>query len=471
MFGVIQLSSKVEQMVTAFDGIANILQTEFTEVAKALIPLLLSLYFVFLGLRLIIFKGSFAEDLAALTIRCAILSLLVYAFFPQNLLLENLQRVDLAGRSIGNSIASVALSGASGETPIDYWQAWMANGGSTEDGKALGRFSEEYVTKNIFGLKSEYKDSVGVVLNTLSGIALTSFGVSKGFLGSFSTGATYLAIITGMLFLSILFAYLLGFFTAITTYIGAIVMMVLMSVACVLGPQICLKFVAFVGLGVLPLMIFRTFDKIWVTYLIFLVGCLLSLFFYYVASGIGYWVVDSIVHFFFEGSSGGQGDTIPTFVGEQLKIAVKSTSEFLAPYLKVIEKVVDVGTSITSLAGLDINKLATNIVMATIYIAAWTGGTAILAALVAFGVGFGTVGAAIGLKWTDAFASPELMQMITTGLRGVTNATQSAYGSVASSVINQGQQAGQAGMGFARTAGGSIFSGLGGLAGKLGRRR
>ncbi|MFZ5805854.1 MAG: hypothetical protein ACOY3I_01410 [Verrucomicrobiota bacterium] len=409
------------------------------EIATAIIWPIVAMELTFVGIR-IAFRQTFVDQFAQFTRFLIIAYIIIVAQTPQKLIRETMPKLTEGGKKIGKELIEKSGKTVQSDNPILYWGEWLGDiKKDKQDCKYHQKFifkmyNEKAIPQLTEGKKDplleRYEkfldpgdpDSTGEPDSSLDKLYILFKEILPGsdkedersvftyLRGGAMTTEDFIALLMPFMVLSMIV-------TAAMAQMAGYIAPVFTQVAVLVGSQCLLEFVLAVGLVVMPLMFFKTFNDIWAKHLTFCTGLMLIPCFYYILSGFGF--VFSTLAF----------DAIFPEVATP-----QGSGPGLAVYLKVLFKTAihDILPQFFKVLG---NAFASKGLVLFFWVVAifeklffYVGGTVIITTFVGGGVGFGAIAHGFAGAWDKAFSNQTLMDKINEFFQMVQGAVGSAVG-------------------------------------------
>lgn len=376
----------------------------------------------------IMLGGNIVEQVSRFFIALCILGAL-YFEIPQNLIQGFRDTWEQGGRQLGFTIvvgtynintninstsgglttnisipgSNVGL-GSNDYEPAAYWSNWLAYASITSNGQTqvVSKFDDQFLA-NMFGdpnafkapLQSQSGGNTGGFINNV----LSFMGLTTSFLQSLNP---FMA-----------FNYALQ---AAQVELGAYAAVIFSEVVVLFGAHLVFSLLYCFGLALLPLILFRSFEQMWIHYLHLLLALALLPGLYYIFSGIGYGFATASFQVLMMTQTGSVAQML-----EQLFIGLFNTAVS--------------NISVTAVAALDTYTMQIVTYTARYGIVRILGVT-IVASFVFMGNAFSVLSVAAASRWNQAFVDLSMMETISNSMLGIQSSIGSTIGLMYSSAAN-----------------------------------
>lgn len=384
-------TNMVTKSTTTAQNIAkNVLLIEAQGCLKILITFILTAEVVFTGVR-IMMRTPVAEQMARLVVITFIFSI-VSSGKPQAIIEKGMMDLKAAGQKVGQSIITTAGSSSS------------SSGYKFSIDNLMKRIWNDNAWQNKM---KQFQSQVG------------QDPTSPPAPGSLET------IYRGMMLATAPFQILGMAVTVASLQTGAVVMVVFTTVSVLVGSIFTFYMALSFGMALLPLMYFKSFEKIWAQYLIGLAALGLVPCFFYIYSAIGFVFSTQLFDLMFPDPGAGGSSS-----GSMALILSGVYSCGFYQVLNVLSTLM--GDALTVLS-----KLAAILLYAFILSGRIIFASSIVASFVFGGTMFSTLAVNSAFKWNQGFASEEMLSKISEFFTGVQGAVGTGLGQVYSEGANR----------------------------------
>lgn len=219
--------------------------------------------------------------------------------------------------------------------------------------------------------------------------------------------------------------------------IAALITVIFAQISMLVGSIAAFNIAASLGLAVLPLMYFRTFDKIWSQYLIGLGSLALVPFLFYLLSAVGFIFSTFVFEQLFPvpaslGGSGGEKPSLALILNQMFFSAVETTMTSFGLVLSGF------GSALVFLIG---SMISIYITLGRIMF-----GCTIVAAFVSAGALFSLLAPRFAFRWQQGFGAEDVMEKIGEIFNNIQSAVGSGMGQMYADAISKGGQMGKGAM-------------------------
>ncbi|VVM06220.1 hypothetical protein MAMC_00996 [Methylacidimicrobium cyclopophantes] len=438
-------------------------------IAQGVMPYVLFSAATFAGWR-ILFGRPILDELLDYTLLAFLAWLLIYAQAPQLLIDRYRQALITSGQQIGLQIAQMATTDSgvatpSGPNPAVWWFHWIGlpSGGPGGSGAPASSVSPEQfkfgpvyigsvMFQNVFHLSGSGQTSnpfeniqLYQQLKTALQSLLGALGIGGGNPSPNESTNWNTMLLYGIPLITSLGMVLGLIVTAAILAISAVFTLVFTQLLIVAGSEIAYQSLLAFGLAMIPFIFFTSFRGVWRPMLQALVATALVPTLYFIFSGVGYALAQTIFHFMF--GSGQQQDhavlgwAVPTILQAMVgwpTLTPGSSSSVTDSPNSVAGSVINVIQQIVGPVGQGLSQLLTASLRGLLEVAgAWAFyglGVNIVAAFVHAGSMFPFVAARIAFGWSSAFAD-----MAGALLEGFTQSYSRIHGAVTEGLRSAGQ--------------------------------
>lgn len=447
--------------------IREVIHHEGRAIAKSLLLPILTAEITFTGVRMML-KASVVEQLGRLTLTTFLLTILLWQNGPTDIIANGMRQLTLAGKGIGKKILVAAVDpkvcqqlpstkskfgweqiknanpvpayqkhlaniedltkynpeqgldvGAKELEPIYYWTAWIGLPPTRDEIKA----SSDAMSNLSYKVSG---DSTRFYKFSMTGLMLRIWGDSKF---SSSTGESSkdksMDVISQIILATVPFQQFASALIIASVQISAILAPAIAMVSILVGSIFSFHVVYALGIATLPLIYFKSFDRLWAKYLNLLVGLALIPFFYYIFSAIGFVFAVNLFEMLFpldpQASSTSLGQLINSVFMDSI-YSVLSSGSF---YFKI--GVVQQGIGAIYSLGQGFVVLGKIIT-----------GSVVVASFIFGGTSFAAMAPTVAMHWNMGFGGHEVMGKISDFFRGLGNTMSGAAGHVVGEQVNQG---------------------------------
>jgi hypothetical protein len=216
--------------------------------------------------------------------------------------------------------------------------------------------------------------------------------------------------------------------------IASLITVIFAQISMLVGSITAFNIAASLGLAVLPLMYFKTFDKIWSQYLIGLGSLALIPFLFYLMSAIGF-ILSTFIYeqlFPIPPSLGGTGKDTPS-------LAMILNQMFFS----AVETTMSSFGLILSGYGKALSFLLTSMISIYITLGRIMFGCSIVAAFVSAGALFSLLAPRFAFRWQQAFGAEDVMEKMGEVFNNIQSSVGSGMGQMYSDAISKGGQMGK----------------------------
>jgi len=389
--------------------------------------------FAFTGIRIAL-RAPIVDQIATLVVNTFLL-IIIYTKVPLGVIDFAKDQLQSSGRAMGASIVQMTnnylpnalqssppsapnIGGPQNEVePIDYWFLWI---GVADLQKTVQKpadlsnykFSPYFIASRIWGDPN--------LLNlSEQGVAGNSENFIQSLVQSAGQGAGGVLDAARTTFLGFMPFYVLAYAVSVaSTQLGAFAAVIFGALSILIGAHFCYAVVYSLGFAVMPLLYFRSFNKIWAQYLTYLTAIALLPMFYYLFSAIGYAFSTLTFQLLFPPPQGGQTyGSFATVLEGIFFLAIDTVCRFMSPLTE----------------GLGILSIIRNVARA---IGLFFAGSSVITTFVAGGVAFSGLSIGAAFRWNQAFASEEMLGRVNEFFIGL----QSSLGSSLGQMYGQGIQ-------------------------------
>lgn len=363
-----------------------------------------------------------------------------------------------AGSFGPNMGGSSSLSPSARAEPMMYWLAWIGVEYATKyrpndkgqpkypSGadltKALGseeyKFSQISLNVRIWGEDPTTGDTVSQRLEDNAKAAQEEFKNNSGVVAGTDGKSFWEDTATGVL-MGTMPLQMFGIALSVAgVQIAALITVVFAQISMLVGSITAFNIAASMGLAVLPLMYFRTFDKIWSQYLIALGSLALVPFLFYLLSAIGFIFSTFVFEQLFPippslGGSGPETPSLALILNQMFFAAVETTMTSFGLVLSGFGK---------ALVFLISSMISIYITLGRIMF-----GCTIVASFVSAGALFSLLAPRFAFRWQNGFAAEDVMEKIGEIFNNIQSAVGSGMGQMYSDAISKGGNMGKGLMG------------------------
>lgn len=459
--------SLIQKSWTWASRLRDVIHTEGRAVATTLLLPVLTAEITFTGIR-IMSRRSTAHQLMRFVLTTFLITVLLWPNGPGTIITGAMRRLVIAGKGLGQSIliagvsksavdamqrsgggsrfrwdsivhakcrdfatpsqdiaqsnASMPLSmGPKELEPIYYWTAWIGIPPTRDELRNMERHVEERNYDAGSDPARYYKFSVPSLLLRIW--HNDSFGKATGgvsdLVHSFSLLGSVFKAITDLLLVVTAIVQVIAAVTIAIIQIGATLMPVFTTLGILVGSILSFHVLYGLGIATLPLIYFRSFDKLWAKYLLMLSGIALIPFFFYVFSAIGYVFTVNLFEELFP----------LNYHREFVGLAQWVDSAFMSSVFGVLGGSSFFGTGIGQFLFAALFHLGEGLV----YLAKLTAGSVLVSAFIFAGVSFAGIAPGIAVAWHRGFAADELIGRV----GGVFDRVRDSAGSMIGSVYGE----------------------------------